>query len=97
MQVLCTVGSIATYIAACNPFDVVPRPDVCQACAQRGGFHRHGTYERYVNRDQITVARFRCKHGVQGGGQLPAFVGEMVSMTVGYLANETVIARIAVI
>ena len=30
---------------------------------------------------------------MQGGGQLPAFVGEMASMTVGYFANEAVISQ----
>ena len=27
MQVLCTVANITTYMAACNPFDVVARPE----------------------------------------------------------------------
>lgn len=73
MQVLCTVGSIATYMAACNPFDVVPRPDVCPACERQGGCHRHGTYERNVSRYRIKVARFRCKHCGLTIGMLPDF------------------------
>ena len=73
MQVLCTVGSIATYMAACNPFDVVPRPDVCSRCNQRGGFHRHAKYKRYVSRYHIWVARFCCKYCGCTVSMLPAF------------------------
>ncbi len=73
MQVLCTVGSIATYMAACNPFDVVPRPDVCPGYKQRGGFHRHAKYKRYVSRHQIEVVRFRCKHCGLTVSMLPDF------------------------
>jgi hypothetical protein len=73
MQVLCTVKSITTYIAACNPFDVVERPEVCPVCGQRGGFHRHGKYKRYVGNDQIDVARFRCKHCGTTVSMLPDF------------------------
>ena len=73
MQILCTVKNISTYIAACNPFDMVSRPVVCPACKQQGGFHRHGTYERYVSRYQIKVARFRCKHCGLTISMLPDF------------------------
>lgn len=73
MQVLCTVESIATYIAVCNPFDVVPRPVLCRACSRQGGFHRHGKYERYLGNHRITVARFRCKHCGATVSMLPDF------------------------
>jgi hypothetical protein len=73
MQELCTVKSIETYIAACNPFDMVPRPVVCRACSRQDGFYRHGTYERYVSRYRIKVARFRCKHCGLTVSMLPDF------------------------
>jgi hypothetical protein len=73
MQVLCTVENITTYMAACNPFDVVARPDVCRTCARQGGFHRHGTYERYVSAYRIKVARFRCRYCGLTVSMLPDF------------------------
>jgi len=73
MQTLCTVKNISTYIAACNPFDMVSRPVVCPACNRQGGFYRHGTYERYVSRYRIKVARFRCKHCGLTVSMLPDF------------------------
>ena len=33
------------------------------------------------------------EHGVQGAGQLPAVVGEMIPVTVGELADQAVVAQ----
>ena len=74
MQVLCTVESIATYKAACNPFDLVSRPEDCRGCGGQGCFHRNGTYERYAGRELIRVARFRCKHCGGSVSVLPDFL-----------------------
>ena len=73
MQTLCTVDNIATYIAACNPFDIISRPEVCPACNRRDCFHRNGTYKRYVSRYQIKVARFLCKYCGVTVSVLPCF------------------------
>lgn len=74
MQVLCTVESISTYMAACNPFDLVSRPADCRVCGNQGGFHRNGTYERYFKSVRVRVARFRCKYCGGSVSILPDFL-----------------------
>ena len=73
MQQLCEV-SLKTYLAADNPFDVVSRPQVCKRCGQRDCFHRHTTYERYVEQKLVSVARFICCACRLTVSLLPSFV-----------------------
>jgi hypothetical protein len=65
---------VQTYLAADNPFDVVSQPEVCGCCAGRECFHRHGTYERYVEKTLRKVARFLCSLCNKTTSVLPAFV-----------------------
>lgn len=73
MQNLCEV-SLEIYLAADNPFDVVSQPEVCARCRACDGFHRHGTYWRYVQEARCKVARFLCKVCRLTVSVLPAFV-----------------------
>ena len=73
MQTLCEV-SLEAYLAADNPFDVVSQPEVCARCGACGGFHRHGTYSRYIEDARRRVARFVCKVCRLTVSVLPAFV-----------------------
>lgn len=73
MQQLCEV-KVQTYLAADIPFDVVSQPEVCGCCAGRNCFHRHGTYERYVEDLLRKVARFLCTLCNKTTSVLPAFV-----------------------
>jgi len=73
MQKLCEV-TVETYLAAGNPFDVVPRPQECESCGERGCFHRHTTYERYFGAERREVARFLCVLCGLTVSVLPAFV-----------------------
>jgi len=73
VQQLCEV-KVQTYLAADNPFDVVSQPEVCGGCAGRDCFHRHGTYERYVEEMLRKVARFLCLLCHKTTSVLPAFV-----------------------
>ena len=73
VQQLCEV-KVQTYLAADNPFDVVSAPAVCAGCQGQGCFHRHGTYERYVQDTRRKVARFLCKVCRLTVSMLPAFV-----------------------
>lgn len=72
-SVLCDI-SIETYCAADNPFDVVERPERCRGCESEGSFHRHGTYERYIEETRRKVARFICARCRLTVSVLPAFV-----------------------
>ena len=73
MQKLCEI-SLDAYLAAGNPFDVVERPHECARCGQQGCFHRHCTYERYVQDRQVKVARFICRLCRLTVSVLPYFV-----------------------
>lgn len=73
MQTLCEVR-LETYLAAGNPFDVVQRPETCEACEGRDCFHRHAWYERYVEENRVKVARFLCSLCQVTVSVLPAFV-----------------------
>jgi hypothetical protein len=73
MQRLCEV-TLEAYLAAGNPFDVVGRPEVCERCDGQECFHRNGTYKRYVQNNQVKVARFLCKLCGLTVSLLPAFV-----------------------
>ena len=73
MQTLCEV-SVEAYLAAGNPFDVVSRPEVCAGCGGRDCFHRHCTYERWMGKQLVKVARFLCKLCRLTISMLPFFV-----------------------
>jgi hypothetical protein len=96
LQILCEI-SVKTYLAAGNPFDVVSPPEVCARCQTRERFHRHGTYQRYIQEKQCRIARFICAVCWLTVSVLPAFVfpyrPRLVTEVDRYFVATTVVRR----